>query len=67
LSTILHRNLPILEVAEGRLLEELLLDKQVAGMVLRRLSDWVALIDPSQCSTMIARLRKIGHLPKVEA
>ena len=67
MSTVLHRNLPILEVAESRLLDELLLDKQVAGMVLTRLSDRVALIDPSQINTLVMRLRKIGHLPKVEA
>jgi hypothetical protein len=66
LPTVLHRNLPILEVAEPRLLDELLLDRQVAGMVLTRLSDRVALIDPSQYGTLIARLRKIGHLPKAE-
>ena len=65
--TVLHRNLPVLEVAEPRLLDELLLDRQVAGMVLTRLSDRVALIDPSRYSTLIARLRKIGHLPKAEA
>jgi hypothetical protein len=67
LSTVLHRNLPILEVAEPHLLDELLLDRQVAGMVLTRLSDRIALIDPSQVNTLIARLRKIGHLPKAEA
>ncbi|MCW3055310.1 MAG: hypothetical protein JWN14_4480 [Chthonomonadales bacterium] len=67
MSTVLHRNLPILEVAEPHLLDELLLDRQLAGMVLSRLSDRVALIDPSQVSTLIARLRKIGHLPKAEA
>ena len=67
MSTVLHRNLPILEVAEPHLLDELLLDRQLAGMVLTRLSDRVALIDPSQVNTLIARLRKIGHLPKAEA
>ena len=67
MSTVLHRNLPILEVAEPRLLDELLLDRQVAGMLLTRLSDRVALIDPSQHDTLIARLRKIGHLPTAEA
>ncbi len=65
--TVLHRNLPLLEVAEPRLLDELLLDRQVAGMVLTRLSDRVALVDPGQYAALIARLRKIGHLPKAEA
>jgi hypothetical protein len=67
LPTVLHRNLPLLEVAEPRLLDELLLDRQVAGMVLTRLSDRVALVDPGQYAALIARLRKIGHLPKAEA
>lgn len=65
--TLLHRNLPILEVAESRLLDELLLDRHVAGMVLTRLSDRVALIDPSRYSMLVERLRKLGHLPKTEA
>lgn len=66
MSTLLHRNVPILEVAVSRLLDELLLDRQVAGMILTRLSDRVALIDPDAYNTLVARLRKIGHLPKVE-
>ncbi len=64
---LLHRNLPIIEVADARLLEELMLDRQVSAMVLARLSDRVALIDPSRFDALVTRLRKIGHLPKVEA
>lgn len=63
---VLHRNLPILEVAEPRLLDELLLDRAVADIVLTRLSDRVALIDPGRFNALTARLRKIGHLPKAE-
>jgi len=66
-ATILHRNLPIIEVAEAVLLDELMLDKQVSAMVLTRLSGRVAVVDPSRYDTLIARLRKLGHLPKVEA
>ena len=62
---LLHRNLPILEVAEPRILDELMLDKQVAGMILARLSDRVMLVDPARFDTLVTRLRKIGHLPKV--
>ena len=65
--TILHRNLPILEVGEPLLLDELLLDRQVSALVLTRLSDRVAVIDPSRYDALIARLRKLGHLPKAEA
>lgn len=64
-NTLLHRNLPVLEVAEPRLLDELMLDKQVAGMILARLSDRTILVDPARFTTLVTRLRKIGHLPKV--
>lgn len=64
---ILHQNLPIIEVAEAIVLDELMLDRQVSSMVLTRLSDRVALIDPSRFNPLVARLRKLGHLPKVEA
>ena len=63
----LHRNLPILEVADPVLLEELLLDRQLSALILARLSDRVVLIDPSRFDTLVMRLRKIGHLPKIEA
>jgi hypothetical protein len=64
---ILHHNLPLLEVADPLLLEELMLDRQVSSLVLTRLSDRVALVDPGRFEALVARLRKIGHLPKVEA
>ena len=64
---LLHRNLPILEVADPMLLDELLLDRQAAAFVLARLSDRTALIDPGRFTALTARLRKMGHLPKVEA
>ena len=62
---VIHRNLPTLEVSEPHLLSELMLDKQVAGMILARLSDRVVVVDPIRFPTLIARLRKIGYLPKV--
>jgi hypothetical protein len=65
--SVLHRNLPVLEVADPTLLEELMLDRQLSALILARLSDRVALIDPSRFDAFVARLRKIGHLPKVEA
>ena len=63
---ILHHNLPIIEVAEPIQLDELMLDRQVSAIVLARLSDRVALIDPTRFDTLVTRLRKLGHLPKVE-
>ena len=64
---VLHRNLPIIEVADPVLLDELMLDGQLSAMVLARLSDRVAVIDPGRYSVLLARLRKLGHLPKAEA
>lgn len=62
---ILHRNLPILEVSDAAVLQELLLDKQVAAMILLRLSEKVVVVDPARFSALVDRLRKIGQLPKV--
>ena len=63
---IAHRNIPVLEVAEPRILDELTLDRQTSAMLLTRLSDRAALIDPTRCTALVARLRKLGHLPKDE-
>ncbi len=63
---LLHRNLPIIEVADPVLLEELMLDRQLSALILMRLSDRTALVDPGRFDAFVARLRKIGHLPKVE-
>lgn len=62
---VLHRNLPVLEVSDPVLLDELMLDRQVAGMILTRLSERVILVDPAHFTELVTRLRKIGHLPKV--
>jgi hypothetical protein len=64
-SPFLHRNLPIIEVANPLLLDELMLDKQVATAVLTRLSDCVAILDPERITSLTARLRKLNHLPTI--
>ncbi len=64
-NAILHENLPIVEVAEGWLLDGLLADTQAAQYILTRLSDRIALVDPAQFEALLARLRKLGHMPKV--
>ncbi len=66
-TSVLHRNLAIIEVADAVLMDELLLDQQVSALVLTRLSGTVAVIDPSRYGALITRLRKLGHLPKGEA
>jgi hypothetical protein len=62
---ILHENLPLLEVSDAVALDHLLLDAAVADAVVRRLSPTMAAVDPAKVDAVVARLRKLGHLPKV--
>ena len=61
----LHQNLPLVEVAEPWLLDTILADAGAARAVVTRLSDRVAVVAPGQLDTLLARLRKLGHTPKV--
>ena len=63
--TILHENLPLIEVAESWLLDTMLADAGAARYIVTRLSDRVAIVAPGQLDTLLARLRKLGHTPKV--
>jgi hypothetical protein len=64
---ILHRDLPIVEVAEAWLLDTILADASAARCVVTRLSDRVAVVAPGEIDALLARLRKLGHTPKVLA
>ena len=64
-SAKLHENLPLIEVAEGWLLDALLADVPAAQCILTRLSDRVALVAPGQSEVLLARLRKLGYMPKL--
>ena len=63
--TILHQNLPIIEVARPWLLDTMLADAGAARYIVTRLSDRVAIVAPGQIDTLLARLRKLGHTPKL--
>ena len=63
--TILHQNLPMIEVAEPWLLDTILADAGAARWIVARLSDRVAIVAPGQTDTLLARLRKLGHTPKL--
>jgi hypothetical protein len=63
--TILHQNLPLVEVAEPWLLDTVLADAGAARWIVTRLSDRVAIVSPGQIDALLARLRKLGHTPKV--
>jgi hypothetical protein len=65
LSATLHENLPLIEVDDPLLLDDLYQDERAAQFLLARLSDRVAVITPGQFDALYARLRKLGHLPKV--
>ena len=62
---ILHQNLPLIEVAESWLLDATLADAGAARYIVTRLSDRVAIIAPGQLDLLLARLRKLGHTPKI--
>jgi hypothetical protein len=64
-ATILHEKLPMIEVAEPWLLDTILADAGAARWIVTRLSDRVAIVLPGQIDALLARLRKLGHTPKV--
>ena len=62
---ILHENVPLIEVADGVLLDALLADRTTARWIGARLSDRVAVVMPGEQDRLVERLRQQGHLPKV--
>jgi hypothetical protein len=64
---VLHENVPLLEVADQQMLDDLYADPQAALFLLKRLSDTVAVVAPGQVDVLRARLLKLGHTPKVLA
>ncbi|MBN1428395.1 MAG: hypothetical protein JXB07_08420 [Anaerolineae bacterium] len=62
---ILHDNLPLIEVADRLLLDDLYADPQASLYLLARLSDTVAVVAPGQVDVLQARLLKLGHTPKM--
>ena len=64
-SVILHEAVPLIEVADGVLLDGLLADEISARWIAARLSDRVAVVMPGSQDALVERLRRQGHLPKV--
>ncbi len=64
-SVTLHENLPLIEVDNPLQLDDLYADEKAALLLLTRLSGQVAVVAPGQFDALLARLRKLGHLPKV--
>ena len=62
---VVHENLPLIEVTDAVALDHLLADATLADAIVTRLAPTVAVIDPAKVETVVARLKKLGHLPKV--
>jgi hypothetical protein len=62
---ILHENLPLIEVADSILLDIIAADPQARKLILVRLSGRAAIVAPGGFDALLARLRKLGHTPKV--
>jgi hypothetical protein len=62
---ILHKNLPIIEVADHLILDDLYADPRSAQYLLTRLGPTVAVVAPGEIDNLLARLLKLGHTPKV--
>lgn len=61
----LHENVPLIEVRDKVTLDMLFADAQAGRYFIRRLSDVAAMVMPGQVDPLLARLRKLGHTPKV--
>lgn len=64
--TILHDNLPLLRTADGLLMDVLLADPHVRRLIVHRLTDDTAIVMPGAFDTLLDRLLKLGHTPRVE-
>jgi hypothetical protein len=62
---VLHANLSLVEVAEPWLLDAIAADATAGRYVLLRLSPTAAVVAPGELDALLARLRKLGHTPKV--
>jgi hypothetical protein len=62
---IFHENLPLIEVDDPLILDDLYADPRVAQFLLTRLGPTVAVVTPGQMDALLVRLLKLGHTPKV--
>jgi hypothetical protein len=65
-TAILHDHLPLIVVAEAWLLDVLLADATTAPHLIR-LDAHAAVVAPVALESLLARLRALGHTPKVVA
>ena len=62
---ILHENLPLIEVSDPFDLDTLYADMRAAQYLLTRIGPTLAVVVPGEMDNLLARLRKMGHTPKV--
>lgn len=62
---VLHKKLPIIEVADSLMLDDLYADPRSTQYLLTRLGSTVAVVVPGEMDNLLARLLKLGHTPKV--
>ncbi len=62
---ILHENLPVIEVTDPFILDDLYADPRTAQFLLTRIAPTLAVIAPAQTEALLTRLIKQGHTPKV--
>jgi hypothetical protein len=62
---IVHEHIPVIEVEEPMLLDQLLADNTLAFAIVKRLGPTAAVIDPGMVPQVVKQLAKYGHLPKV--
>jgi hypothetical protein len=62
---VVHENLPLLETAEAVTLDQFFADATLGDGLVARLAPTVAVVDPAKLEAVLARLKKLGHLPKV--
>ena len=62
---ILHENLPIFEVADPLILDDLYADPYTARYLLARLGPTFSIVAPGELDPLLARLLKLGHTPKI--
>jgi hypothetical protein len=63
-STILHRNLDLIQVDDPTILKTLRADADAARLLVP-VSDTIAAILPGQWETIVEVLRKMGHIPGI--
>jgi hypothetical protein len=61
----LHRQVALLRTAEPIVTEELLARKNLARLVVGRLSPTVLLVRPEEEEALLDELRRMGHTPRV--